>query len=84
MLFAFRACGLGLLEIVKRTQEKATFSAQDLQAYTVRWWSYVVGFFPLTQIPPMQRFRLGSNVCKQRNGFRPVFSSSNPVQKAKV
>jgi hypothetical protein len=54
----YRAYGLGLLEILKRTQEKATFSAQDLQAYTVRCWSYVVGFFPLTHIPLMQRFRL--------------------------
>ncbi|KAJ6930318.1 hypothetical protein NC652_013987 [Populus alba x Populus x berolinensis] len=40
LLPVYKACGLGLLEIVKRTQEKATFSAQDLQAYTVRWWSY--------------------------------------------
>jgi len=52
----YRAYGLGLLEIVKRIQEKATFSAQDLQAYTVRCWSYVVGFFPPTHIPLMQRF----------------------------
>jgi hypothetical protein len=56
LLPVYRAYGLGLLEIVKRIQEKATFSAQDLQAYTVRCWSYVVGFFPPTHIPLMQRF----------------------------
>jgi hypothetical protein len=58
LLPVYRAYGLGLLEIVKRIQEKATFSAQDLQAYTVRCWSYVVGFFPPTHIPLMQRFWL--------------------------